>query len=194
MLIVICSKMIENACKFFLLFSHIKNKYNFKNIISHKCISFSPGSLASPYIPETCKLRVRWLIGHSELPIGVNGSVDGCLSLYVSPVMNWRLVQTDLAFAQRCWDSLQSPCPPNISRRWMDGCSYSLVGADFVFVKWKRESVEWDFRFRAVSYWREWCYDQVNKASLYHQVTWVKDHLLKYLLWWWRYLKSTCRP
>ena len=111
MLIVICSKMIENACKFFLLFSHIKNKYNFKNIISHKCISFSPGSLASPYIPETCKLRVRWLIGHSELPIGVNGSVDGCLSLHVCPSMNRILVQSDPAFALGCCDWLQAPTP-----------------------------------------------------------------------------------
>ena len=39
------------------------------------------------------------LIGDSKLPIGVNVSVDGRLSLYVSPVMNWRPVQGDPAFA-----------------------------------------------------------------------------------------------
>ncbi len=38
--------------------------------------------------PKTCRL-----IGDSKLPVGVNVSVNGCLSLYVSPVMNWRLVQ-----------------------------------------------------------------------------------------------------
>ena len=29
------------------------------------------------------------LIGHTKLPVGVNVSVEGCLSLYVSPAMNW---------------------------------------------------------------------------------------------------------
>ncbi len=29
----------------------------------------------------------------SKLPVDVTVSVNGCLSLYVSPVMNWRLVQ-----------------------------------------------------------------------------------------------------
>ena len=33
------------------------------------------------------------LIGDSKSPVGVNVSVDGCLSLYVSPEMNWWLVQ-----------------------------------------------------------------------------------------------------
>ena len=41
---------------------------------------FSSGTPASSY--------VNWgLIGHSKLPIGVNVSLDGCLSFYVSPVM-----------------------------------------------------------------------------------------------------------
>ena len=47
---------------------------------------------ASSHIPKTCKLGVRW-IGHVKLPVGVNVSADGCLSLYVSPAVNWRLVQ-----------------------------------------------------------------------------------------------------
>ena len=33
------------------------------------------------------------LIGDSKLPVGVNVSVDGCLSVYVSLATNWRLVQ-----------------------------------------------------------------------------------------------------
>ncbi len=49
---------------------------------------FFPVTLASPDIPKTCKL-----IGDSILLIGVNVSVNGCLSLYVSPAVNWQLVQ-----------------------------------------------------------------------------------------------------
>ena len=59
---------------------------------------FSPGSLASSHRPKTCKLGFI-LIGHSKLPVGVNVSVDGCLSQYVSPAMNWGLVQGDPAYA-----------------------------------------------------------------------------------------------
>ena len=43
--------------------------------------------------PPTVKKHVNWGLVPLKLPIGVNVSVDGCLSLYVSPVMNWRLVQ-----------------------------------------------------------------------------------------------------
>ena len=42
------------------------------------------------------------LIIHSKLPVGVNVSVDGHLYLYISYSMNWRHVQDDPAFAQRC--------------------------------------------------------------------------------------------
>ena len=38
-------------------------------------------------LQKHAKLWVR-LIGHSKLPVGMNVSVDSCLSLYVSPVMN----------------------------------------------------------------------------------------------------------
>ena len=52
---------------------------------------FSPGTPASSQILK----NQNWgrLIGHSKLSIGVNVSMDGCLSLYVSPAMNWQLVQ-----------------------------------------------------------------------------------------------------
>ena len=33
------------------------------------------------------------LIGDYKFSIGLNVSVDGCLSLYINPAMNWRLVQ-----------------------------------------------------------------------------------------------------
>ena len=43
----------------------------------------------SSHIPKICKSGVR-LIGRSKLPVGVNVSVDCCLSLYVSPSMKWQ--------------------------------------------------------------------------------------------------------
>ena len=48
-----------------------------------------------------CSPRVRMgrLIGDSKLPVGVNVSVNGCSSLYVSPVMNWDLSRVNPAFA-----------------------------------------------------------------------------------------------
>ena len=48
---------------------------------------FSLGSLVP--LLETCKLGVRRLIGDSKLPRDTNVSVDGCLSRYVGPAMNW---------------------------------------------------------------------------------------------------------
>ncbi len=49
---------------------------------------FSQGTPTSSHSPKTC-----WLTGDSKLPVGVNVSVNDCLSLYVSPVMNWQLIQ-----------------------------------------------------------------------------------------------------
>ncbi len=46
----------------------------------------------SDFLPQSQDMQVR-LIGDSKLPVGVNVSVNGCLSLYVSPVRNWQLVQ-----------------------------------------------------------------------------------------------------
>ena len=52
------------------------------------CLSgFSPGTPASSNGIKTCKVGVR-LIDYSKLPVGVNVTVDGCLSLYMQPVMN----------------------------------------------------------------------------------------------------------
>ena len=47
-----------------------------------------------PTVQKHAKLGFR-LIGHSKLPLGVHLSVDGCLSLYVNPAMNWQLVHGD---------------------------------------------------------------------------------------------------
>ena len=55
---------------------------------------FSRGTLASSHSPKICKFGVM-LIGHYKLPVGVNVSVDGWLSLYISVMMNWQLVQGD---------------------------------------------------------------------------------------------------
>jgi len=49
---------------------------------------FPPGAPASSHSPKTCRL-----IGDSKLSVGVNVSVNGCLSLCVSPVIVWWPVQ-----------------------------------------------------------------------------------------------------
>ncbi len=51
---------------------------------------FPSGTPASSHSPKTCRL-----IGDSKLPVGVNVSVSGCLSLCVSPAMKWQLVQSE---------------------------------------------------------------------------------------------------
>ncbi len=48
--------------------------------------------------------------GDSKLPVGVN--VNGCWSLFVSPVMNWRLVQDVPALAQRQLGLAPAPLQP----------------------------------------------------------------------------------
>ena len=53
---------------------------------------FSPGTPASSHSPKTCRLGTR-LIDNSKLSVGVNVSVNGCLSLCVSPAIVWRPVQ-----------------------------------------------------------------------------------------------------
>ncbi len=46
---------------------------------------FSPGIPASSHNPKTCRLGS---FDDSKLPVGVNVSVSGCLSLYVRSVTN----------------------------------------------------------------------------------------------------------
>ena len=57
---------------------------------------FSVGNPASSHSPNTFKLWVGRLMGHSKLSAGVNVSVDGCLFLYVSPAMNLSMVSLPL--------------------------------------------------------------------------------------------------
>ena len=52
---------------------------------------FTPDTPVSSHSLKTCKVWGR-LISDSTLLVGVNVSVNGCWSLYVSPVMNWQLV------------------------------------------------------------------------------------------------------
>ncbi len=53
----------------------------------HACVGF----LRVLWLPPTVQ-RVR-LIGDSKLPVGVNVSVGGCLSLYVGPVIDYKRVR-----------------------------------------------------------------------------------------------------
>ena len=75
------------------------------------------GSLRALRLPPTVSKHANWvltcwtwLIGWSKLPIGVNVSVDGCLSLHVSPVMDWWLVQGDPTFTWRYLGSRSIHC------------------------------------------------------------------------------------
>ncbi len=46
----------------------------------------------SGFVPQSKDMQVG-LIGDCKLPVGMNVSVNGCLSLYVSPAVNCQLVQ-----------------------------------------------------------------------------------------------------
>ena len=60
----------------------------------HACPrGFTPGTPVSSHSPKTCKLGVGLLVTLNCPCERVNVSVNGCSPLYVSPVMNWRLVQ-----------------------------------------------------------------------------------------------------
>ncbi|XP_078026211.1 uncharacterized protein LOC117258684 isoform X1 [Epinephelus lanceolatus] len=73
---------------------------------------FSPGTPASSHSPKTCRLGTR-LIDNSKLSVGVNVSVNGCLSLCVSPVIVWRPVQVVPCLSPDVsWDRLQPPRDP----------------------------------------------------------------------------------
>ena len=86
---------------------------------------FSPGTPASSHRPKNMHVR---LTGDSELSLGVNVSVCGCLShlSLCGPVMDRRPVQGEprLSPYDR-WDRLQPPCHPTDGlsghRKWMDG-------------------------------------------------------------------------
>jgi len=69
---------------------------------------FPPGAPASSHSPKTCRL-----IGDSKLSVGVNVSVNGCLSLCVSPVIVWWPVQGEPCLSPSVsWDRLQHPRDP----------------------------------------------------------------------------------
>ena len=101
------------------------------------CVEFacSPcvcvGSLSgfSGFLPQSKNMHVR-SIGDSKLSLGVNVSVNGCVSL-CGPAMNWRLIQgVTLPSPQDSWDRLQLT-PVTLrsglsgSRKWMKECLLS---------------------------------------------------------------------
>ncbi len=72
---------------------------------------FSPGTPASSHNPKTCRLT-----GDSKLPVGVNVSVSGCLSLYVGPVKTMSETKYPRTSLQANYESMISiyisvPCP-----------------------------------------------------------------------------------
>lgn len=61
----------------------------------------------SGFLPQFRDMQFR-LFSNSKLPVGVNMGVFGCLSLYIRPVMNWRLVQVVVCCPSNVsWDQLQ---------------------------------------------------------------------------------------
>ena len=75
------------------------------------CIWISLKTRSSPQVlqlPHTIQRLAKkvWLSGYSKFPLGVSVSVNRCLSLYVSPVMNWQLIQG------------VPPLLPSVSRDW----------------------------------------------------------------------------
>ena len=71
---------------------------------------FSSGPRRFGFLPQSKDMQHNRLTDDSKLPVGVNMSVSGCLSLCVSPEMNWRLVQGVPRLSPRVgWDRLQPP-------------------------------------------------------------------------------------
>lgn len=66
----------------------------------------------SSFPPQSKDMQV-WLIGSSKLPVGVSASGNGCLSLCVSPVMNWGPVH----WSSYRWDQLQPSHDPAWDRQ-----------------------------------------------------------------------------
>lgn len=73
---------------------------------------FSPGT-------HSKDMHVR-LKGNSKLSVGVNESVDGCLSRCWQPCENWRLVQGEPHLQPKIVGT-GLECGISSSRRWMDG-------------------------------------------------------------------------
>lgn len=66
------------------------------------------GSLWVLLLPPTVQSKWGYLV------IGVNVCVNGCLSLYVSPVMNWHLVHGTLQLTP--WQLGLAPAPRNLTK------------------------------------------------------------------------------
>lgn len=75
---------------------------------------FSMGVPASSHSPKTCRL-----ISNSKLAIGVNVSVNGCLSLCVGPVIVWGPVRGEPRLSPIVsWDRLQPLCDRQQDKQW----------------------------------------------------------------------------
>lgn len=89
--------------------------YNFMIFIEKKNLLIERGgALMYNLFMFVCLLIVKVrLISCSKLSVGGNVHVNGRLSLYASPVMNWRLVQSvPHRFPNVSWDRLNPPSRP----------------------------------------------------------------------------------
>ncbi len=71
-------------------------------MFSPSLLGFPPGTPISYHSPKTCRV-----IGYSKLPVRVNMSMKCCLSLFVSPVINWHFVQS-VTCPKVSWNRLQA--------------------------------------------------------------------------------------
>ncbi len=64
----------------------------------------------SDFLPQSRDVQVQ-LIGDSISQVGLNVSMNGCLSLYVRTAMNWGLVQ-----------GVPHPCPTSAETGFLQPC------------------------------------------------------------------------
>lgn len=117
------------------------NNHNIKATSTYSydcCVWISLKTLSSPQVlqlPPTIQRHAKkvWLSGYSKFSIGVSVSVNRCLSLYVSPVMNWQLIQGVAPPIAQCQQGL-APTPTVTLKGiscfgWMDASIHvDLVG------------------------------------------------------------------
>lgn len=72
-------------------------------------------------LPQSTDMRLEWT-DVSKLTLGVNVSMNGCLSVRINPAMSWRPGQDVPRLSPGgSWDKRQHPLDPVFENGWMDG-------------------------------------------------------------------------
>ena len=129
-------------------------------------------SRSSGFFPHSKNMEtvVSRLIGHSKLPVDVTWSVDHCLSIHVSPVMNSQLVKG-------------LPCLPLIDT----GIGSSLLVTPSRISGSQSKLLDWIFNFinsiltscnLGIIFWADWETEDVTK------VIWVRTSNFLFQKWY----------